>query len=651
MKPINRINELKKNLNKWGKEYYTLDNPTVSDAQYDGAMEELKKLEVEFPELITKDSPTQKVGGVILDKFVKVKHQFPMLSLANAFNAEDLQRFNDQIKREMHLDGNIEYACELKIDGLSISLIYKNGKLDKAITRGNGIVGEDVTHNVKTISSIPHQINYKKDLEIRGEVYMSDKVFQYLNSKGENFANPRNAAAGTLRQLDSSIAMKRKLDAFLYMIPNPLDHNLKSQKEVLDFLKQNNFPINPQTKIVPSIEKVVNFVETYTEKDLGYAYDGIVIKVNNITMHEEIGYTAKAPKYMIAYKFPEEVATTELLDIFPTVGRTGRITYNAKLSPVRLAGTVVSAATLHNADYITELRLSKTDIVQVKKAGEIIPKVIGVSEKKGNEVWVESTLCPECENALYRKEGEVDQYCTFKECPAILKAKIQHYVSRGAMDIQGLGERIVERLIKENLLDSIPGIYKLDRNKLLKLEGFKEKSVDKLLASIENSKNQKLHKFIFGLGIRHVGAKYAKILSNRYGTLEAIINAGTEQLSDIREVGPKVLQSISQYFKTHKELLNELIAVGIKPQEGLKMESSTLQGKTFVLTGTLSSSRKHFVDIIERNGGNVSSSVSSRTNYLLAGENAGSKKDKADSLGVKVISEEDLQNIIGGTNV
>ncbi|CAM9102381.1 NAD-dependent DNA ligase LigA [Mycoplasma marinum] len=650
--PIDKIKQLKKDLNEWGYQYYTLDKSPVSDEQYDGAMELLKKLERENPELITPDSPTQKVGGVVLEKFVKVKHDYPMLSLANAFNDEDLIRFDEQIKRELHINHDIEYVCELKIDGLSISLHYEDGYFKRAVTRGNGIVGEDVTHNVKTIKSIPLSIDYDKKLEIRGEVFMSDKIFNQLNDKGLNFANPRNAASGTLRQLDSSIAKERKLDAFLYMIPNVLEHDLIKHKDALNFLATQKFKINNETKYAKNILEVIKFVKELISKrkTLGYEVDGIVIKVNDNRLHEEIGYTAKAPKYMIAYKFPEKIATTQLLDIFPTVGRTGRITYNAKLSPVRLAGTVVSAATLHNADYIRELMLDKGDKVKVKKAGEIIPKVIGTVEKKEVQIWQEEQYCPECNSYLERVNGEVDQYCINSNCPAILKASIQHFVSRGAMDIVDLGDKIVEKFIDNGFIKKVSDIYRLEENKeqILKLEGFKEKSVGNILRSIENSKTQDLDKFIFGLGIRHVGSKYAKILAKRFGTLERIIKVNEEQLIQIREIGPKVQESVIDYFKTNEELINDFLELGMRPKELEESFSNILNGKTFVITGTLTKPRKYFKDLIETNGGNVSNAVSSRTDYLLAGEKAGSKLIKAKSLNVDILNEEKLIEKIKG---
>ncbi len=645
-----RIKELRDLLNQWGYQYYTLDQPSVSDAQYDGAMEELKKLEKEQPDLITKDSPTQKVGGFILDKFKKVEHKFPMLSLSNAFNENDLIKFDEQIKRELHINGDIEYVCELKIDGLSISLIYKDGILHQAITRGNGLVGEDVTHNIKTIKSIPLSIPYEKELEVRGEVFMSNATFNKLNSTGMNFANPRNAASGTLRQLDSSVAAERNLDAFLYAIPNPLLHNLTKHSEMLEFLKSNKIKVNKEFKKCKNINDVIEYIKEYTNKknDLGYEIDGIVVKVNNNKLHQEIGYTAKAPKYMIAFKFPEEIAETKLLDIFPTVGRTGRITYNAKLSPVRIAGTVVSAATLHNADYVRELKLDLNDFVKVKKAGEIIPKVISVVGEKKTQEWEENTLCPKCNMSLKRFSGEVDQYCTNESCPAILKASIQHFVSREAMDIDGFGDKIVEKFIEENFISSIYDVYTLDKNKILSLEGFQDKSVNKLFDSIEKSKTQDLHRFIFGLGIRHVGSKYSKILAKRFGTLKNISEATEEQLFSIREIGPKVLQSVMEYFKINKDIFKKLELLGVSPKEQEKAISEKLMGTTFVITGTLSQNRTFFSNLIESHGGNVSNSVTSKTDYLLAGQDSGSKKTKAENLNVRIINEEKLSEMLKG---
>ena len=651
---LNLINELKEKINKWSKEYYEKDTPSVSDLEYDAAYNQLVDLETQYPEYKTEDSPTNRVGGSVDNRFKKVEHQFPMLSLGNAFDDNDLRKFDDQIKGQLHFFEDIEYIVEYKIDGLSISVIYENGKLKYAVTRGNGSVGEDVTHNVLTISDIPKEIDYKQSLEVRGEVYMSKSIFNKLNDEGANFANPRNAAAGTLRQLDSSVAASRELNAFLYSIPNNLDHNITKHSDALEFIKSKNININKDYFVAKNIEEVINQIKHIMEirESLPYEIDGIVIKVNDISKWEEIGFTAKFPKFMIAYKFPEEKAFTELLDIFPTIGRTGRVTYNAKLSPIRLAGTTVAAATLHNADYIKDLGINVGDIVYVKKAGDIIPKVFELKEKKNQTTWTESTECPACHSTLVRYDGEVDQYCINVECPQKNIAKLEHFVSRGAMDIEGLSIETIKTFIDNGLLTDIPSIYNIKSkvNEILNLRGFKDKSINKLIDAIEKSKSKPLASFIFALGIRHVGAKTAKVLAKRFGTLENLINSTADQIESIRDLGPTVAKSIIDYFndEANKELLIKFENIGMNLQEEDKPKSDLFANNTFVITGTLSKPRKHFADIIESNNGNVSGSVTSKTNYLLAGENAGSKLDKAKSLGVQILSEDQFTLLLEG---
>ncbi len=654
---LKQIKELQAKLTKWAREYYEGDSPSVSDAEYDGAYDLLLKLESENADLLTPEtlskSITKKVGGAVDVRFRKVEHKFPMLSLSNAFNDEDVHRFDKQIKDKLGIEHDLDYVAELKIDGLSASVTYNKGKLVQALTRGNGVIGEDVTHNIKMIPwDIPHEIDYQNEIEFRGEVYMSDKTFETLNEKGAKFANPRNAAAGSIRQLDSKVVAKRMLNAFMYMIPNPLDHNLSTHKEVISFIKKQGLTINPETKFLKNIDEVVNAIHELGEAKatLGYETDGVVIKVNDNTLHEDIGYTVKFPKYMTAYKFPEEVVSTELIDIFPTIGRTGRVTYNARLAPVRIAGTTVQAATLHNASYIKEIGINVGDIVKIKKAGEIIPKVLGVEIKTNNELWTETKECPSCGHALHRTPGEVDQYCINESCPDQLQASLEHFVSRGAMDIVGISSEIIRTLINQGLIVDVPSIYNLinKREKILALPGFKKTLVDKLLKAIEKSKTQDLDKFIFGLGIRHIGAKNSKIIAKRFGTLENIINTTADDISGIRDLGSSVSDSLVSFFEDEKnnEMIVKVLELGLKLKESMAPVSSKFEGLTFVITGTLSQSRDYFKTLIENNNGNVSSSISKNTDFLLVGENAGSKKGKAEKLGVKILEEKEFDSFL-----
>ena len=650
------IKSINDKLNKWAKEYYEEDKPSVSDAQYDALYKELVELEKKHPQFILEDSITKRVGYLKNTKFEKVKHKFPMLSLSNAFNKDDLIKFNKQIRDQLHTSNDIEYVLEYKIDGLSISLIYENGKLIKGITRGDGVVGEDVTHNILTIKDIPKEIKYKNYLEVRGEIFISNSTFKQLINEGHNFANPRNAAAGTIRQLDSNIAKERKLSSFIYSIPNPIEHNLNSHSESLKFLESNNFSINKNFIHCKNIDEVLNAIDKLTKKrdSQDYEIDGIVTKVNNIKLWEDIGYTSKFPKYMIAYKFPEEVSQTQLLDIFPTIGRTGRVTYNAKLSPVRLAGTTVSAATLHNADYILENDINIGDVVNVKKAGEIIPKVLSVFKKKNNTKWNEATVCPSCNFKLIRYDSEVDQYCVNPRCIDINIAKLNHFVSREAMDIEGLSIETIRTFYSESLLTNFVSIYKLSNHKeqILAMPGFKDKSVNNMLSAIEKSKTNDLSKFIFALGIRHVGKKNSRILSKRFSSLSTIMDTNEDSIMQIRDLGPKAATSLISFFKDeeNKKEIKELLDLGLKLKEEEKMNSKIFEGKTFVITGTLSKSRNEFENIIELNSGNISSSVTSKTSYVLVGENPGSKLDKAKNLNIPILKEEQFKNLLGGKN-
>ena len=564
-----RIDELIKILNKAGYEYYTLNNPTITDQEYDSLMDELIKLETNNPSLVRSDSPTVRIGGEVISDFKKVTHTVPMMSLGDIFNEEEVRDFDEKIKKVVK---NPEYVCELKIDGLSVSLIYEKGKLVRGATRGDGTVGEDITHNVRTIKNVPLSLPKDIDIEVRGEIYMPNSSFERLNEerrkKGDKeFANPRNAAAGSVRQLDSRIASERNLSTFMYHIPLPKDYNLKTQYESLEFMKNLNLAVNPNIKKVSNIKGVIEYINYWQEKrkELPYEIDGIVIKVNDYNDQERLGVTAKVPKWAIAYKFPAEEVLTKLKDIEFCVGRTGKITPRADLDPVRLSGSIVRSATLNNQDYINEKDIRIGDIVSIRKAGEIIPEVVEVKfeRRDGSEIpfkMIEN--CPICGSKLVKKEGEVAYFCLNTDCDARNIESLIYYASRDAMNIEGFGERIVEDFYNMGYLKNISDYYTLKKYKdeLMELEGFGEKSISNLLENIENSKNNSLEKLIFGLGIKHVGKKTAKILSEVYNSLESLMNSNIEELSSIPDIGEIIAKSIIDYFNTEKniDLINTL---------------------------------------------------------------------------------------------
>ncbi|ALD66024.1 NAD-dependent DNA ligase LigA [Spiroplasma cantharicola] len=659
---IEKINKLKENLNKWGHAYYVLDKPLVDDSEYDKSLNELIKLESQYPQLITLDSPTQKVGGVVMDKFEKYKHKQPMLSLANAFNEEDLENFNDQILKEIE-NKKYNFFVEPKIDGLSISLIYKNGNLFKGVTRGDGIYGEDVTSNVKTIKSIPLSISDKSEyVEIRGEVFLSKNEFEKLNKQRllndeEIFANPRNAAAGTLRQLDSSIASSRKLDAFLYYFMDR--EKFHTHSDSLKYLETMNFKVNSLGKICNNIKEVYEHIQTILlqREKLEYEIDGVVVKINDFDLYEKVGYTAKSPKWAIAFKFPAETKQTKLKNIFSTVGRTGRITYNASLEPVQIAGTTVQAATLHNADFIIQRDIRIGGEVKVKKAGDIIPEVISPIQDENYfslKKWKEEKKCPQCHSILERVEGEVDQYCINSQCPRKIVRGLEHFVSRDAMNIEGLSIKIIEKLYDNKFVSTVSDIYKLNkfRQQLIELDKMGEKSVKNLLESIEISKANSLEKLFFGLGIRHVGKKTAKTLALSFKNIDKISTITFEELEQINDVGPIVAKSVCDWFtiKQNRELIKELNELKINMQylgnEGTK-NNDKITLKSFVITGTLSKPRNYFKDLLEEYGAKVIDTVSKKTDFLLAGNEAGSKLEKAQKLGINILSEEQFLEMIG----
>ena len=655
-----RIDEITKLLEKYNYEYYVLDNPSVSDAEYDRLMQELIALEKEHPEYLSPLSPSQRVGGQVQDEFKKVIHQRMMLSLANAFNEDDLYDFDRKIREVTGLD-KVEYMAEMKIDGLGMSLVY-NKRLLYAATRGDGTVGEDVTSNVITIKSIPSHIDCDGDFEIRGEVFMPKKSLQKLNAEREItgeplFANARNAAAGSIRQLDSAIAASRGLDAFWYYFVNAKDFGIRYHSEALDFADKLGFKTNPERRICKGIDAVIDFINEYTQKrpTLAYDIDGIVIKVNDMSLYDKLGYTAKTPRWAIAYKFPPEEVITKLTDIIFTVGRTGKITPNAVLEPVRVAGSVVQRATLHNEDFIKEKGLMVGDYVVLRKAGDVIPEVVRplIERRDGTQRPFEMiTNCPECGMPLIRKDAM--HFCLNPECPAKQIEGIIHFASKDAMDIEGMGEKVVEQFFNQGFFTNLVEIYSLfeHRDDIISLDGWQSKSIDNLLDAIEKSKRNSLEKLLFGLGIKEVGAKTAKTLSRIYGNLDALAKASEEELLEIPDVGPILAKSLTTWFANEKnqQLIEDLRNQGLNFNflgNTSKAANSYFSGKTVVLTGTLDSmGRKEATEILENLGAKVTGSVSKATDAVVAGHDAGSKLDKAQSLGVTVLSESEFLELI-----
>jgi DNA ligase (NAD+) len=656
-----RVLELHDEINEHNHRYYVLDDPAISDAEYDRLMRELMALEEEFPELKTPDSPTQRVGGEPLPYFEKVEHTTPMLSLGNAFDEQDLRDFDERVRKAAGRQ-NVRYVCELKIDGLAVSVQYEDGRFVLGSTRGDGITGEDITQNLKTIRSLPLRINEPLSIEVRGEAYMPRRAFERLNrERAENgeplFANPRNAAAGSLRQLDPKLAARRTLDLFVYEIGQLEGHTVQTHTEGLQFLETLGFKVNPARQTVESVEEMLAFIEKWGKNrpDLPYEIDGIVIKVDELALRKQMGNTAKSPRWAIAYKFPAEEAVTRLLDITLNVGRTGVVTPTAVLEPVSLAGTTVQRASLHNEDLIREKDIRIHDYVVVKKAGDIIPEVVGVLTEKrtgGEKAFSMPEHCPECGSGLVRLEGEVALRCINPECPAQTREGIIHFVSRGAMNIEGLGEKVVTQLFNHGLVRSVADLYYLEKEDLLQLERMGEKSVQNLLEAIEKSKRNSLERLLFGLGIRFVGAKGAKILAQHFKHMDALMEAGMEELLALDEIGPKMADSVVTYMEKPevRETINRLKEAGVNMEykgpgaDGEKaVASSPLAGKTVVITGTLQKmSRKEATDLLESLGANVTGSVSKKTDLLVAGEKAGSKLDKAKKLDVTIWDEETL---------
>lgn len=649
-----RIDELVKLLNYHSQLYYVEDRNEITDYEYDMLQQELKGLEEQFPQFIRSDSPTQRVGGKAISIFEKVTHRVQMGSLQDVFSFEQVRSFIETVQQAVDKP---QFVVEPKIDGLSVSLEYHNGELAIGSTRGDGFVGEDVTSNLKTVKSIPIKINEELPLiEVRGETYMPRNVFLKLVKEQEDndeqpFKNPRNAAAGSLRQKNPKIAAKRKLDIFVFNVQQIEGKELTSHKESLDYLKTLGFKTIPDYKRVSTADEVIGCIKAIGEKrfDLPFDIDGVVIKVDDFRQREILGATAKVPKWAVAYKFPPEEKTSKLLDIELNVGRTGAITPVAVFEPVFLAGTSVSRATLHNQDFIREKNISVGDIIKVRKAGDIIPEVLGSVEKHGDGVFTLPECCPVCGTKLVKSEEEAAVRCPNVECPAQIFRSIVHFASKGAMNIDGLGPQIVHTLLDNKLITSVADLYTLSENKLLQLDNFKEKSVSNLLSAIEKSKSNSLDRLVFGLGIRNIGQASAKLLCDKFGDLDNIMNASAEQISEIDGFGGVMAQSVYNAF--HEEHMIELIQMlkecGINTKYEKIQIDDRFAGKTFVLTGTLPTlKRSEAKALIEKYGGKASGSVSKKTDYVLAGEEAGSKLDKAQQLGIEIITEEQFKDMI-----
>lgn len=650
-----RIEELRRLLEKYAIEYYVDDNPSVSDFEYDRLLEELQDLESRHPELYDPNSPSQRIIGKVLNGFEKVVHAQRMLSLSDVFNQEELKAFVERIWKDFP---DATFICEYKFDGLAMALMYEDGRFVRAVTRGDGDVGEDVTENVRTIPSIPMQIPEKGPVEVRGEVYMPKASFEALNNLQESlhlplFANPRNAAAGTIRNLDTGVARKRRLDMYLYYFTNGERYGVHSQKEALEAMSRLHFRVSDAWRECHSFEEIWKFIEETGQKraSLPFEIDGVVVKLNRFDQQQILGTTAKAPKYATAYKFPAEEVETRLLDITLTVGRTGKITPNAVLEPVRVAGTLVSAATLHNADRIAQYDLKINDRVIIRKAGDIIPEVVKALPEKRDEtirdfVWPQD--CPVCGSKLVRLPDEADTYCVNPDCPARILESIIHFCSRDAMDIDGMGSKRVAWLHDHGYVNSIEDIYRLHerRDELLSHKGWSDKGTDKLLAGIEASKKQPLSRLLFGLGIRQVGSKAARLLAQEFGTMDALMDASESRLAAINLIGEVSARSIRSFFdqSENRALIDSLKAMGVNMSEP-KVENAApdnpFAGKTVVLTGTLSQmGRSEAKKMLEDLGANVSGSVSKKTDLVIAGEKAGSKLTKANDLGIPVWDEE-----------
>ncbi|MGD0506281.1 MAG: NAD-dependent DNA ligase LigA [Terriglobales bacterium] len=648
--------------------YYVLDAPEISDADFDTLMNELKRLEAEHPQLITPDSPTQRVGGKPREGFVKAKHSSPMLSLDNAYSEEELRDWERRV-HELSGQTDLEYMCELKLDGMSLALVYHDGRLEQGITRGDGSVGEDVTLNVRTVRSIPLSIPKDKlkkagmpaDFEVRGEMLMPLAAFRKLNEERERqglatFANPRNFTAGTVRQLEPSITAQRRMDYFAYFLLKGGQTFFDRQSKAMDAMEVAGFKVNPNRKLAKNLDEVRRFIQSWEAKreSLPYEIDGIVIKVDRTAWQRELGFTGKAPRWAIAYKFAARGAVTQIEDIVPNVGRTGKLTPVAWLKPVPIGGTTVSRATLHNMDFIEQLGVKIGDWVEVERGGDVIPKVVKVVEDnehpRGHKQFEMPEHCPVCGGNVVRTPGEADHRCVNANCPAKLQGTILHFASRHVMNIDGLGEVLVNQLTERGLVKNVADLYKVTKDKLLELERMGEKSAENVLAEIAASKKLPLERVIYGLGMRFVGERTAQFLAEHFGSLDAIMKASAEELEEVNEVGPRIAESIVEFFgdEHNRKLVSDLRIAGLTFTGQRKEKGTKLAGKTFVLTGTLARhTRDEAKKMIEDAGGRVSGSVSKKTDYVVAGSDAGSKLDKARELKVSVIGEEELEGLVG----
>lgn len=652
-----RIHELQTLLTRYNYEYHVEDNPSIPDTDYDQLLRELIELETKYPEYKTDTSPTVRVGGEIRSNFEKVAHSSPMLSLGNAFNEEDLRAFDQRVRQNA---GDVTYMCELKIDGLAVSLTYENGYFTRGATRGDGTIGENITENLRTIHAIPLTVDSDLTFEVRGEAYMPKSSFMNLNKKRiedgyQEFQNPRNAAAGSLRQLDPKLAAARNLSVFLYSVTSPEALDAESQSGALDKLDELGFKTNKERKLMTSIDDVIEYIDYWTthRSELAYEIDGIVIKVNDLRTQDELGYTVRSPRWAIAYKFPAEEVITEILDIELTVGRTGVITPTAILEPVKVAGTTVGRASLHNHELIEERDIRIGDKVVIRKAGDIIPEVVkSLKEERTNQAVYEAPrTCPSCGHDTVKLEDEVAIRCINPSCPAQLTEGIIHFVSRGAMNIDGLGEKVVRQLFDAELITDVSDLYKLQYDDLIELDRMGDKKVTNLLTAIEASKTMPLSKLLFGLGIRFLGSKASGLIAEEYGSMSEVLKATKDQLIEIPEIGDKIADSIVTY--THNEdfieLVNKLRAAGLDPTEEKEELSSTVfLGMTFVLTGKLvEMTRDDAKQSIESYGGKVTGSVSKKTDVVVAGEDAGSKLEKANTLGITVWNEREFIEKLG----
>lgn len=655
----NRIVELKSIIRENNEAYYVYDAPKITDFEYDELFRELKKLEEQYPDLITSDSPTQKVGDKIAQGFKEIKHKYRLYSLDNSNNYDDLRKWYERVKKEYEKENDLDLVVELKIDGLSCALSYENGELKLGATRGNGVIGENITENIKAIKSVPQKLSKPLNLEVRGEVYMPVTSFERLNEENiengqKEFANPRNAAAGSLRQLDSKITAKRDLHFFAYTAISEDKEIFKTHKEALDLLRELGFDVNPNHKLVKGINPVIELCEKWeTERfNLNYATDGMVIKINELAKQNELGFTSRAPKWATAFKFPPEEVWTKLNGIELSVGKTGAVTPVALLEPVQLAGTVVKRASLHNFDEIQRLQLNIGNNVLIKKAAEIIPKVIRKKEDEFLGVYETPKLCPCCSSELIRPDGEVVLYCPNSlSCPAQIKGKIEYWASKEAMDIDGVGCTLVDKLWEKGLIKDFSDLYNLTIDDFMTLDLIKEKSADNLYNAIQNSKTPTMTKFLTALSIKLIGKETADLIANEFPTLEKIENATIEELIKIDGIGEKAAKSVVDFFndENNKIILNKLKEYGVNPQgSAVEKISNIFDGKTFVITGTLSQPRNVFEEKIKKLGGKTSSSVSKKTSYVLVGENPGSKFDKASSLGVIILSERDFELLSEG---